>query len=209
MIEVTYNDREFALSIAAMQSQMNAMSELYDRIGIFMVRSVQKNFSAGGRPTPWPASRAAELTGTKTMQRHRTLVKSIAYQRQRDGVRIGMSPEAAKYGTALHYGGTFTSRGKLFTVPLSARAARIREQVKSLREVKGLFFIKARGSAYDGLLAKRIGGKNARVEIWFKLARSIKVPPRPFMMMQDSDQRSIVRMAKKYVTTGRGELEGD
>ncbi|MBF0541916.1 MAG: phage virion morphogenesis protein [Nitrospirae bacterium] len=56
------------------------MKPLLKGIGSVMVRSVQKNFDAGGRPEPWTPSKRALNTGGKTLIDTSRLMKSINAQ---------------------------------------------------------------------------------------------------------------------------------
>lgn len=87
---------------------------LLDRFGLYMLRSIRKNFREGGRPEKWAPSHNAETNGKKTlMPTGRNLLRSINYEVSGRRMRVGTNFVGARI---LHEGGTI--------VPKQAKALR-------------------------------------------------------------------------------------
>lgn len=96
------------------------------------------------------------------------------------------TPSRAAYGTNVAYGrhlefGAYprAKAGKYLTIPLHGKAesALIRAG-GSVRNIPGLFFIRTmKGQLF---LARKYGGKRARVELWFILKKSVRIAARPW-----------------------------
>lgn len=83
------------------------------------------------------------------------------------------------YGRHLEFGASPRGHGKYLAIPLhgKAQAAYIRAG-HSVRAIPKLFPIRTmRGQLF---LARKYGGARARVELWFLLRRSVRIPARPW-----------------------------
>jgi len=118
---------EFNAELARRTALLENPAPLLDRFGLYMLRSIRKNFREGGRPEKWEPSRNAEVNGKKTlMPTGRNLLRSITYEVSGRAVRIGTNFIGARL---LQQGGTI--------VPRQAKALRflIGERVVFARKV--------------------------------------------------------------------------
>ncbi len=65
-------------------------------IGVHMLRSIQQNFDAGGRPTPWAPSKRVLRFGGKTLVDKGQLEGSITPHAEPDRVRLGTTKVYAR-----------------------------------------------------------------------------------------------------------------
>lgn len=205
-----------------------AVSPLLGAVGMHMVRSVQKNFRQGGRP-PWPQSMRGEQEGGKPLSMTGRLRNSIAFLTQGDAVYVGTN---VAYGRLQQYGGVIVPKqAKALAIPLNRAARRLAVGVQSIREIKGLFFVKAKGSGNNiGILARKArmsydsdsgeikksatskfaeyktkSGKKkvGLIEPMFALRKSSKVRARPFLVIQPDDRVYIEKITARYIRTGK------
>lgn len=92
----------------------------------------------------------------------------------------------AAYGTNLRYarilevGGLIRpTRAKMLAVPLTKKAAMESRRVTSIRQIPGLVHIRTKRNVQ--LLVKKIPGKRARWEPWFRLQAASLIAPRPYL----------------------------
>lgn len=129
---------------------------LLERFGLYMMRSVRKNFREGGRPEKWEPSYRARTEGKNTLApTGRHLMKSITYEVNNDGLRMGSNFIGARL---LQLGGTI--------VPKIAKALRF-----------------------------PIGDR------WVT-TKKVKMPARPFLVIQIEDVRRMERMTDRMIQTG-------
>jgi phage virion morphogenesis protein len=131
-----------------------------------LLRSVQQNFIAGGRPTPWPPSRRARSG------RGRTLVDTARLQNSITGRIEGRS---VILGTNVAYARIHQQGGTIQTPEIRPRRKRaLRFQIGD----RTVFATRVRGHA-------------------------VRLPARPFLLVQAADEQYIRRVLTEYLTEGR------
>lgn len=169
-VRVTWNDQKF------IADSTEALSEALfsgTTVGADAASRSMRGLQRGSSSSP----------GTPPNMQTGHLARSIESVHPR---QYGRGPLVSAYGTGVFYGrvletgATIRASGKKLTVPINPKAKR-KAQIPgwSPRNEPGLFVLKAPSGAY---LAKSVGGKNARVEIWFKLMESVRVAARPWLV---------------------------
>ena len=148
------------------------------KAGLVMLRSIDKNFSAGGRPKRWvklaPLTKALRRKGGgggkfAILQDKGRLRTSMASQVGKKQVRIGTNLKKAK---TLHFGGE-TQGGTI----------RIRRHRRKITQAFG----------------KPISPKTITVKPYSFRIGPKRVPARPFVLFQREDLRAIDRLAIGHV----------
>lgn len=183
-------------------------------IGMHMVRSVQRNFQAGGRPAKWPQSMRGAQEGGLPLSMTAGLRRSIAYLTRGNEVWIGTNKT---YGRIQQMGGTvLPKRAKALAIPLNREARRAAVGVQSIREIEGLFFVPSKSPGSIGVLARAKGvrkmrgkeasvwrpGQKPEIQPMFELRKRVKIPPRPYLVIQAEDRVYIDRIMKRYIESG-------
>jgi len=183
-----------------MAARAQDMRPVMDAIGLHMIRSLQKNIKGGGRPNKWPAN----IFGTRLLSRGGGLFKSFSHIYDKQYVEVGTN---LPYAAIQHFGGVIRpKRVKALPVPITKQAAKAQENVQSVREIEDLIFVPRKG--LPPLLVKvKYGGRGKgryekAWEPWFVLKKSVKIPPRPYMLFQESDIRYIMRTIRGFLATG-------
>jgi phage gpG-like protein len=152
-------------------------------IGTYMLRSIAKNFQAGGRPEKWQQSLRARLQGKKTGGRlssattFKATAKKLILSNNKIGARI------------FHKGGDIKPKSKkALTVPISKQALG-----KKASDFDNTFVIK-------GIIFQ----KRARKPIpLFALKKKVTIPARPFLLAQDEDERFINDRISDWLVEGK------
>ena len=134
------NVEEAARQLRETEAKARDLRPVLMRFGVHMIRSIEKNFQAGGRPTPWPPSMRAIRKGGKTLIDTARLKNSIVAQVIGDRtLRVGTN---VAYAAAHQFGfsGTVTvpehirmvrqAFGRRLPQPV---AARVRQHSRRLR----------------------------------------------------------------------------
>lgn len=144
-------------AVRLMVAKAENAEPLMKAIGIMQIRSIQKNFDAGGRPERWKMSLRAQYGGKEGSKKGKTLIdkgilkNSITSEPSAKGLKIGPSGPAAVYAAAQHFGYNFPDR-----YPKRAKALR--------------FFNFRTGKV-----------------IFAKKVRGFRLPARPFLVFQKED----------------------
>lgn len=149
--------------------------------GLLVQRSVQLNFQHGGRPTKWQPSMTEKTTGRKTMQPTGRLKASITFEADMERVVIG-SP--VSYARIQQEGGVVRPKSKKFlAIPVhpDAYSKRPRDFGEDF-----LFSIPDRGGLR--LVHEERGGA---LTTYFLLRKLVRIPARPFLMLQESDKKRL------------------
>lgn len=144
------------------------LTPAWDQVGAYMLRSIQKNFRAGGRPTPWTPLSIATLTrvGVKGAKRGRGpqhlriaraiinkkilidtggLMNSITYEALPggDGVEIGSNLPHAR----IHQLGGQAGRGRKVTIPMRPYLLVQAEDEPRITNIVGNWIVEGKPSA--------------------------------------------------------------
>jgi len=110
--------RELEQQLEVRSRLLSNPAPLLDRMGLYMMRSVRKNFQEGGRPIKWTLSHSAKTDGTNTlMPTGRTLLASIAYEVAGKSFRLGTNHPGARL---LNFGGIVkpkAAKALVFNIP--------------------------------------------------------------------------------------------
>ena len=197
-MEVRIDSRQLTDMLTGMKIAIGDMKKPMDVIGYNMLRSVAKTFQAGGRPNLWGASRRAANEGGRTLMLTGRLRNSIAFTSEQFRVVIGTN---LRYARIQQEGGTITGKGgKMLAIPLTREARRLAVGVRSLREIEGLQFIPRKGK--PPILARVVkarGKRGERIEPLFVLMKSVKIPARPFLVVQDDDLKMIEKVIQRHI----------
>lgn len=133
------------------------------------VRSIQKNFEAGGRPKWISSKKKGKLKGTKTLRVSGALSEVSAVRDDNAGtVTLITSPDARAYARIHQEGGTINHPG-------GSRARRKK------RDGKSVFAKKNRDT-----------GRANKVDVSFSKPYKIIIPPRPYLVIPKEDHQGII-----------------
>lgn len=146
---------------------------LFENIGLSLVTSTQHRFEESHGPdgSPWPPSVRALATGGKTLIDSARLMRSISYQASDTGVEIGTNVVYA----AIHQFG-----GVIHQAPRTAVL-----HFKTSKRTGASRFAKP--------------GKADRAQKAAIGARDIAIPARPFIGLDEDDDREIIRIAEEWL----------
>jgi len=148
------------------------------RIGIAMVRDIKVSLSVGG-----PSH--SETAGAPPHVRKGRLRRSIEYKigGEIESTYVRVGTWTVPYGLMQEKGGTIVPKyAKALAIPIHTDAKRAREQgwgPEFPGFVGKLFMIRRPGK--PPLLARRVGGQHARIDIMYVLAASATIPARPYL----------------------------
>ena len=175
----------------------------WDQVGLYMIRATAKRFQIGGEPK-WPTSRRASSEGGRTMLLSNRLRNSIAYEADAQGCIVGTN---VAYAKLVGEGGIVKPRrAKALAIPVNKKARMAAEQLtesQSIRDIPGLTYIPRKGK--PPLLVKEIqkGRGSARgtvaMEVWFVLMQSVKIPARPFLLVNSRDMQALEKLYDRHV----------
>lgn len=106
----------------------------------------------------------------------------------------------APYARIMEDGGTFTSKGKLFTIPLSKEATLLRANVSDLKTLN-LSLIRSKSGKL--LLVRE---QKTRSRPLFVLKRTIRIAARPFLRPAVRNPDNLQKIAKAFVGGFKREL---
>ena len=157
-------------AIRIMVAKAENAQPLFKTIGIMQMRSVQKNFDAGGRTKRWKMSLRAQYGGKEGSKKGKTLIdkgilkNSITFEATGKGVKIGPSGPASVYAAAQHFGANIPER--------------------TAKRGKALRFFNFRTGTV--MFAKKVKG--------------FRLPARPFLVFQNEDIRWAKRATLDWIT---------
>lgn len=172
-IELAGHDATLA-QLAGYVARARDARGLFEQIGMSLVTSTQARFERGQAPdgSPWPPSMRAKLTGGKTLIETARLMRSVTYQANDGGVEVGTNVIYA----AIHQLGGNINRPA-------------RQQTLTFKRGKD-------GKRQQGFRKKGRGNETRTVSIG---AGIVHMPARPFLGLDDDDQREILRIAEDWL----------
>jgi len=177
-ITMKLTDTEPALEeVAGYKLRASDATPMFANIGLAMVTSIQHRFETGIAPdgSPWPPSLRVLARGGKTLIESGRLFRSITFQASRSSVDIGSN---VVYAAIHQFGGVIE------------RAAR--ETVLHFKTSKNGRRRFSKASKADSAQKATIG------------AHSIRVPARPFIGLDDADERTITTIAEQWLLGQQG-----
>lgn len=152
---------------------------LYENVGMSLVVSTQRRFELGVAPdgSPWPPSMRALAEGGKTLIDSARLMQSVTYEATDSGVDVGTN---VVYGAIHQLGGTIHqgARQQVIHFKRNSRTGRVK-------------FAKANANA---TFAQKVDVD----------ARTIVMPARPFLGIDQDDEREITTLASEWLLVPRG-----
>lgn len=226
MLKVDVDDKSAIGIVDGLSAGLKDMAPFWSDVGIFMERRIARAFQVGGIPK-WPVSRRAQNEGGKTLLLSNRLRSSITYDPSAHSVIIGTNTAYARLQN--EGGIVKPRKAKALAIPLNKKARKAAEDLPegaSIRDIKGLFFVALKRSGQIGILAKRAtmsynadtgeikksktsmfgeyktkrGKKKVGlIEPWFAIRTSVKIPARPFLVVNHDDMKKLERMLDRYL----------
>lgn len=141
MVAVKYSidDMEAKAAIKQTERRLEKPEKALKGCGLVLLRSVAKNFKAGGRPVRWHPSRRARMTGGQTLVKTARLMRSITMTVLGKILRVGTN---VKYGAIHQLGarirGNLTIRQhyryitQVFGKPIPGRKVLVRQHQRNV-----------------------------------------------------------------------------
>ena len=138
-IKYTLDDRAAKATLKQAQRRLEHPEKALKTCGLVLLRSIAKNFKAGGRPVRWHPSRRAVITGGQTLVKTARLMRSITMRVLGRILRVGTS---VKYAAAHQLGarirGNFTVKQhyrfimRAFGKPITGRKVMVRQHTRNV-----------------------------------------------------------------------------
>lgn len=198
-VEITKCAGEIAarLKNADMTAAFRAMSKE-------LVTSAVRKINAGVAPENAPLTQSVKR-GNKTLRDTGALMASIAPQNGRDWAAAQTN---LPYARMMQEGGTVTAKGRALALPASSRTRKLmrefnaqkpRELVEAMKAAGYSVFVSKKAGTDEGgvLMAKK--GTRGKPFALFIIRRSVKIPARPFLYIDEKDERFFTRLVQKAV----------
>jgi phage gpG-like protein len=197
-IEVTIEHKTMAINFDP--------AELNSRIGQYMVASTQRKIKGGIKPDNAPLTVAVKQN-TKTLRDRGLLMGSISYRADATQAVVGTNREGA---VVQQMGFVIRAKKKWLWIPASSwtREQQRRfgfsasEVMKGLKSSRYAVWTVSRTPTSGVVLAKY--GKKGKIHTVFVLKKSVVIPARPFLFLDELDHKVIGRMMKETVVPGGG-----
>jgi len=177
--------------LAKIKTNMKDFTPANRRVGELVVRSIVRNFHAGGRPKKWKKSMRANLFGGTVLINSGELKRSINPSATKSSVIIGTNKP---YAAIQHFGGTITPKSKQYlTIPIGLSRQEQR-QGKRAKDFSDTFI--ARSGAGNLIIFQNV---ETGIKPLFLLRKSVTIPPRPFMVIQEEDEDEILRQYSNHI----------
>lgn len=195
MILLDVDDRALQDQLAIVLARAEAPVRAFRRIGAAWEASVDRNFTAGGRPKKWARTGrgdASRLQGTGRLRR------SVRSRVLRDGVKVGTGVRHAR----LHQEGGVIKprRRRMLSIPVDGTPKSVGQAGAGAlfrRYPKRVYATyNERGGA---VFIKRRPGDKAG-ELMFVLRRRVKVAARPFLLAHPEDVATFRRILDGEIT---------
>ncbi|MBR0099428.1 MAG: phage virion morphogenesis protein [Treponema sp.] len=180
------------------------------RVSKYLVSSAVRKINGNIPPENAPLTQEVKQ-GNKTLRDNGQLMASIAPQNGKDWAAAQTNKKQAKI---LQEGGTVTAKGKSLAIPASYQtrlllrrynAQKPRELIEAMKaDGYSVFRLKKEGGGSTNiLLAKKKRGEPFAL---FILKKSVKIPARPFLYLDEADEKFVTNEIRKSV---REILKGD
>lgn len=173
-ISITYDDHEITAMLVQLRKQLSGdMRPVMRDIAALIKASVQENFIQGGRPDAWPESQRVRKSGGQTLVKGSRLLKSIKDYADSTSAVVGTN---VKYAAIHQFGG---------------------EIKHAARSQKAYFKTNTRTGEVGNRFVKK---SKSNFSQWVTIGdHSTTMPARPFLMIQDADQRAIVKIIQRHL----------
>lgn len=172
---------EATAAFAALGDRAQSARGMYENIGMSLVTSTLHRFETGTGPdgSPWPPSLRVLAHGGKTLVETARLMRSITYQAADRSVEVGTN---VLYAAIHQLGGSIDMPARQQTV-----------HFKTSKRTGQTRFSKAKGAD--------------RSETFAVKSHVINMPARPFLGIDDDDEREISRIAETWLAGQDGTLQ--
>jgi len=138
-IKYTIDDRAARASLKQAERRLEHPEKALKSCGLVLLRSIAKNFKAGGRPVRWHPSKRARISGGQTLVATARLMRSISMRVLGKVIRVGTS---VKYAAIHQFGGRI--RGNVtvkqhyrfimraFGKPIAGRKVMVRQHTRNV-----------------------------------------------------------------------------
>ena len=169
-----------AAILGPLKERLGDLRPVLRAFGVHMVRSVQKNFEAGGRPTPWiPSGRVTAGSGPNPRRRRKRTLKTLV-----DTAQLKNSITYRVVGDTTLLIGTNVKYGAVHQFGFQG-GVQVREHTRRVTQVFG----------------RRLGeAVIARVRAH---TAEMRMPARPYLVIQDED-REVLRGFVRRRIEGQG-----
>lgn len=177
LVRISLKDQEAALAnLGGLIARAGQAQPMFEDIGMALVTSTHHRFDAGIAPdgSPWPPSLRVIAHGGKTLVLSSRLLRSISYQASPTGVEIGTN---VVYAAIHQFGGEINQGSR--TAVLHFKTNKRTGQSRFAKPGKA-----------DRARKAEIG------------ARTIRMPARPFLGLDENDPRTITNIVENYLSAG-------
>lgn len=180
------------------------------RVSKYLVSSAVRKISGNIPPENAPLTQEVKQ-GNKTLRDNGQLMASIAPQNGKDWAAAQTNKKQAKI---LQEGGTITAKGKSLAIPASYQTRLLMRRYNAQKPWELIEAMKADG--YSVFRLKKEGGGSTNILLakkkrgepfaLFILKKSVKIPARPFLYLDEADEKFVTNEVRKSV---REILKGD
>ena len=180
------------------------------RVSKYLVSSAVRKINGNIPPENAPLTQEVKQ-GNKTLRDNGQLMASIAPQNGKDWAAAQTNKKQAKI---LQEGGTVTAKGKSLAIPASYQTRLLMRKYNAQKPRELIEAMKADG--YSVFRLKKEGGGNTNILLakkkrgepfaLFILKKSVKIPARPYLYLDEADEKFVTNEIRKSV---REILKGD
>ena len=180
------------------------------RVSKYLVSSAVRKINGNIPPENAPLTQEVKQ-GNKTLRDNGQLMASIAPQNGKDWAAAQTNKKQAKI---LQEGGTITAKGKSLAIPASYQTRLLMRKYNAQKPRELIEAMKADG--YSVFRLKKEGGGNTNILLakkkrgepfaLFILKKSVKIPARPYLYLDEADEKFVTNEIRKSV---REILKGD
>lgn len=129
------------------------------------------------------------------------LYAGITWHRDGKGARVGVL-KSIPYAAIQEFGGTIQSRsGGFLPIPIHPLAKARARMRRGPRSFPFLHLIRTKSGKL--LLVRKVGGRNARFEIYYVLKKRVVIPARPYFYPQARNQQTLTAMNDAFVANAQ------
>lgn len=184
-------------------------SGFYQRVADHMVGSTQRKINQGVAPSNAPLTVAVKQ-GSRTLRDRGDLMASIAGKATSSEASVGTNK---LYARIQHFGGTIRAKKQWLFIPASAETRKMQrkysysvgELMRKMRTDGYNVWFQVNGNKGVVMAEKKLkrykrddsGKKIHKAFVLFILKKQVTIPARPFLTIDDLDEKVILRMARR------------
>jgi len=174
------------------------------KIGQYQGSTVQRRIYRGIGPPNAPLTKNVKRGG-KTLRDMGHLIASITSKGEGNIVSVGT---VFKHAMILHHGGVITpKRAKDLWIPASSKTRSLMRKYGSdistmIRRMKADGYNLWKSKSGKAFMAKKKKGSEPAF-VLFVLKKSVKIPPRPFLLIDSVDRKIIMSMFRNFIMGGK------